>query len=335
MVNVISTFSGCGGSCLGYIRAGLDVRLAMDFEKAAVETYRLNFKTPIIRENIREISGKKLLDTAGLETLEDGILDGSPPCGSFSMAGIREEGWGKSYKHGSESFVQRSDDLFFEYIRLIHELRPMAFIAENVRGLILGAAKGYFNEILEAMKKEGYVVRALDLNAKNFEVPQSRPRIVFIGIRQDRFKGWPLLFTKKPITVAEALEGVQNSPEDIGEAARVMKTKVMSRYVRLIKPGESASKYHYKGSFFGMTRLHPNKPSPTIITTGGTMLIHPYEDRYLTIPELKRLSTFPDGFRFKTIGDARIRIGNSVPPNLMKNVAKYAMEVLQYIPGMA
>jgi len=325
MVNVVSTFSGCGGSCLGYTRAGFKVLLASDFDAKAVKTYQMNFpKTKIIKGNIREINGQSILKMINLKKGELDIFDGSPPCTPFSMAGKREQGWNKAYVHASESTAQRSDDLFYEYIRLIKELNPKIFIGENVRGLIGGKAKGYFNNILKNMKKLGYTIRVLDIDAQNFEVPQQRRRIIFVGIRKDQFKEWKPLITMPRITVRQAISDLKHTKEEIKETLPTSEDNMTAKIMNVVKPGERASKYHPKGHYFGHARLAWDQPCPTILCH-SSMLTHPKENRYLTLSEAKRLASFPDNFKFLTRNDGFIRIGNSVPPNLMKNVSKWAV----------
>jgi DNA (cytosine-5)-methyltransferase 1 len=182
--NVVSTFSGCGGSCLGYRMAGFSILYANEFIPAAQETYRANHPNSVLdARDIREVKGADILSKIGLKEGEIDLLDGSPPCASFSTAGKREEGWGKVKLYSDTK--QRTDDLFFEYVRLLRELRPKTFVAENVSGLIKGTAKGYFLEILKAMKESGYKVKAKVLDAKFLGVPQSRERLIFIGVRND------------------------------------------------------------------------------------------------------------------------------------------------------
>ena len=329
---VVSTFSGCGGSCLGYRRAGCEVVLASDFEENAVKTCKMNFQTPVWKENIRDMTGKKILDFIGMNKGELDIFDGSPPCTSFSMAGKREEGWGKEYKHASETQVQRSDDLFFEYIRLIRELQPKMFVGENVRGLLMGAAKEYYHKIMKAMRNSGYEVTCLDLNAKNFEVPQSRPRVFFIGIRKDLFKGWAWPFNTFPLqTVRDVVidKPCIMTKEQLEKARRPFVVSINAKYLKKMKQGEQASKYHPTGSLFSYIRAHADKPCPTILAGGFNQMMHPFEDRAFTVPEIKRICSFPDDFKFISDQDGWLRMGNSVPPNLTKNVVKHLLESAQ------
>jgi DNA (cytosine-5)-methyltransferase 1 len=180
-----STFSGCGGSSLGYRMAGFRVLYANEFIPAARETYRANAApyTRLDDRDIRTVTAQSILDLIGLKAGELDLLDGSPPCASFSTAGKREKGWGEVKKYSDSE--QRSDDLFFEFARLVDGIQPKVFVAENVSGLIKGSAKGYFLEILAALKACGYRVSARLLDAQWLGVPQARQRLIFVGVRND------------------------------------------------------------------------------------------------------------------------------------------------------
>lgn len=182
--NAISTFSGCGGSSLGYKMAGFRVLWANEFIPAAQDTYRANHPSTILdTRDIRTIQPADILEAIGMKVGELDLLDGSPPCASFSTAGKREAGWGKVKAYSDTK--QRTDDLFFEYTRLLKGLQPKTFVAENVSGLVKGTAKGYFLEILAALKACGYNVKAKLLDAQWLGVPQMRQRIIFVGVRND------------------------------------------------------------------------------------------------------------------------------------------------------
>jgi DNA (cytosine-5)-methyltransferase 1 len=184
-LTVVSTFSGAGGSCLGYRMAGFRVLWANDFHPNAAESYRLNHPGTIVdARDVREISGSEILEAVGLAEGEVDLLDGSPPCQSFSSAGKRQKKWGASSKL-SDGTEQRSDDLFFEFARLLGELRPRAFVAENVAGLVRGVAKGYFVEIVRALEAHGYIVESRLLDAQWLGVPQTRSRVIIAGVRSD------------------------------------------------------------------------------------------------------------------------------------------------------
>ena len=181
---VASTFSGCGGSCLGYRMAGFKVAWASEFIPAAQETYRANHpETHLDTSDIRTVKPEEILEVLKMDPGDLDLFDGSPPCASFSTAGKREKHWGKEKKYSDT--VQRTDDLFLEYIRIIDGLKPKVFVAENVSGLIKGTAKGQFLDILSRMKAIGYRVSCRVLDAQWLGVPQARKRTIFIGVRED------------------------------------------------------------------------------------------------------------------------------------------------------
>ena len=180
-----STFSGCGGSSLGYRMAGFRVAWASEFIPAAAETYRANASPSTILDtrDIREVTAADVLAALGMEAGQLDLLDGSPPCASFSTAGKREAGWGKVKAYSDTK--QRTDDLFFEYARLLDGIRPRVFVAENVSGLVKGTAKGYFKLVLARLRECGYKVEARVLDASWLGVPQARQRLIFVGVRDD------------------------------------------------------------------------------------------------------------------------------------------------------
>ena len=170
---VVSTFSGCGGSSLGYKLAGGKVLLAVEWDNNAVETYRLNFpKTPIYHGDVCKLTVEECLKLAGVRSGELDILDGSPPCQGFSTAGLRK-------------FDDSRNQLFQEYVRLLRGLRPKCFVMENVSGMVKGKMKLIFVECLRELKTSGYKVKARLLNAMYFNVPQSRERVIFVGVREN------------------------------------------------------------------------------------------------------------------------------------------------------
>lgn len=183
-LTVVSTFSGCGGSCLGFRMAGFTTLWANEFVEAARETYAANFPdVPIDGSDIRTVDPAAVLEAVGRRQGEVDVLEGSPPCAAFSTAGKRAGSWNQVRKYSDTK--QRVDDLFFEYVRLVRGIRPRAFVAENVSGLVKGVAKGYFKEILAALSGRGYVVEARVVDAQWLGVPQARQRLIFVGVRDD------------------------------------------------------------------------------------------------------------------------------------------------------
>lgn len=184
-LTVMSTFSGAGGSCLGFDWAGYRTLLACEFIPAAAETYRANHPgVDVFEADIRELTAEDALGRMGLAAGELDVLEGSPPCESFSTAGRLSSGWGKKRDY-SDGKSQVMDDLFYEFSRLLDGVRPRAFVAENVSGLVKGVSKGYFKRIHAALEECGYAVQARMLDAQWLGVPQRRQRVIFVGVRND------------------------------------------------------------------------------------------------------------------------------------------------------
>jgi DNA (cytosine-5)-methyltransferase 1 len=180
---VASTFSGCGGSCLGYRLAGFEVRAAVELAEVPRRSYRENFGWEPLGLDVREMTAATLLDAAGVGVGELDLLDGSPPCTPFSTVGKRQRGWRVEVEHAGKR--QRVDDLFLEFARLVDGVRPRALVAENVTGLAHGTARGYFRMVLGALRSCGYRVAARVLDAQWLGVPQRRQRVFVVGVRDD------------------------------------------------------------------------------------------------------------------------------------------------------
>lgn len=323
---VVSLFSGTGGSSLGYKLAGYEVLLANEFIDTAADCYQLNFpNTVVLRDDIRKISGKQILEKLNLQVGELDILDGSPPCAAFSVAGKRDKKWGQVVKYSETE--QRVDDLFFEYSRLLSEIKPKVFVAENVKGLVIGKATEVFDKIMKELRDQGYNVSCRVLDAQYLGVPQRRTRTIFVGVRKD-LKILPShpLPTHKPITLREAISDIENDEQELTEATYKESRSVIP-ILNQMKPGESGDKYA-NGSYFSLMRLDWDKPSNPVLQSDAkqtsSCCVHPDENRKLTIKELKRVSSFPDDF--KLVGNFAQqweRIGRAVPPNMMKEIASH------------
>jgi DNA (cytosine-5)-methyltransferase 1 len=320
---VISTFSGAGGSSLGYHMAGFDVLWANEFIPAARETYAANFpKTIIDPRDIREIKPEEILSATGIQRGELELFDGSPPCAAFSTAGKREKHWGK-VKEYSDS-AQRVDDLFFEYARLLEGLQPKTFIAENVSGLVKGTAKGYFKLILERLTACGYQVRAFLVNSLYTGVPQKRERLIFIGVRNDLNQAPP---EPRPLPYSYTLGEAIPEREINGLAWLLPETSQTSRLWHHAKahnfsPLEQAAEVLLgRSTMMQHYRCVWDKPVNTVVQ-GSVCLYHPDRPRSLSIPELKRASSFPDDFSLTgSFKQQWERIGRAVPPRMMQHIA--------------
>jgi len=310
---VISLFAGCGGSSLGYKWAGFKELLAIDFDRNSVETFKLNFSdVPIWERDIKEVTGEEILKFCNIQKGELDVLDGSPPCQGFSTAGKRQVN-------------DSRNSLFLEFVRLIKDLSPKVFLIENVSGMVQGKMKGLFIEIMRILKELNYQVKCKLLNAKYYSVPQSRERLIWIGIRKDlnREPGFPEP-NRETISIREAFDSLFN----IGDIVRPKKEAL--RICKEMKEGEDGCDAFQRLNktksrrWFGMKRLQFNKPSNTIVKSLISGLIHPKEDRYLTINELKRVATFPDEYQMiGTFQEQWARLGNAVMPKFMKALANH------------
>lgn len=310
---VISTFAGAGGSSLGYSMAGYRELLAVEWDNNAAETFRLNFPgVPVYHGDICKLSVEECMRLAGLtEAGQLDVLDGSPPCQGFSTAGKRD----------------MSDDrnqLFREYVRLLRGLQPKVFVMENVSGMVKGKMKLIFAEILRELKASGYKVSARLLNAMHYGVPQSRERMIFVGVREDlKIEPSHPVGSSRVVTFSEASEN------DVGPDLTGID---MERWA-LIKQGgnfeDLPEKLRTSARFSNAFRkLAMSRPSCTLPKTDGNLTtgayFHPTIARRITKREKARIGAFPDSYGW--IGDQKeqaARIGNSVPPLLMCAIANH------------
>jgi DNA (cytosine-5)-methyltransferase 1 len=354
-LKVVSTFSGCGGSCLGYRWAGYKVVWANEFLPAAQESYKANFKdTYLDCRNIRNVTAMSILLRTGLKQGELGLFDGSPPCQAFSMAGKREKGWGKekTYEHGVK---QCNEKMFDEYIRLLDGLQPRVFIAENVKGLTMGAAAkmmGSFQDdmfdsqddtILRKLMACGYLVRHRILNAAHYGVPQNRVRIIFQGVRRDLNCDpvWPKALPHI-YSVRDALPHIysvecklDNTNPDIDKSmCSILKEGGKSQILKVRQLPKSRIERMESGHDLAPADLqNQDGPSPTI-TCGSPGNDVSIGTRKLTIEELKRLGGFPDDFILTgSYAQQWARIGNSVAPPFMRAIAAEIAEKILLAKG--
>jgi DNA (cytosine-5)-methyltransferase 1 len=180
---VFSCFACGGGSTMGYKLAGFDVIGCNEIDPKMMACYIANHNPKYsYLEDIRTFKARKDLPK---ELYQLDILDGSPPCSSFSMAGNREDDWGKEKIFAEGQSLQVLDTLFFDFIDLAKELQPKIIQAENVKGLLLGEAKSYVRKIYKEFHKAGYYVQHFLLDASKMGVPQRRERVFFIALRND------------------------------------------------------------------------------------------------------------------------------------------------------
>lgn len=313
-MTVFSCFHCGGGSSLGYKLAGFNVLGGIEIDSDMMKLYRKNhgpderfsFQMPI--QDFPAMDSKLLPK----ELFNLDVLDGSPPCSSFSMAGAREDGWNEKKMFREGQTEQVLDDLFFHFIKVADKLRPKMIVAENVKGLVIGAARGYVKEIFAAYSKAGYDTQLFLMNASRMGVPQARERTFFISRRRDL--SIPKLeydFNEPMVTVADAFKGLNDdgTGDPLSDRARDLYRKTM--------PGVSFAKRN-NGLWFNWIRLSGKRPSPTLPAT--CRLTHPTEERFITYAEARRLQSFPDDYDFLD-QDGRYVCGMSVPPLMAQRVA--------------
>lgn len=304
---VFSSFSCGGGSTMGYKLAGFDVIGCCEIDPKMFHIYRANHD-PKFAYNMPI---EKLVNMMGLpqELYKLDILDGSPPCSSFSYAGLRHRNWGdeKIFREGQAKQVL--DDLFFDFIDLVVRLRPKVVIAENVKGLVQGKARGYVRMILDQFARAEYDTQLFVLNAASMGVPQKRERSFLIARRKD------LELPKISLNFNEAAMPLNTALTNTKPDGRPLAPSLRADWKRL-KNGE-AKKYQ------SSSLSSPSLPAPTItskITSAEGSLFHWESPRKFSVSETIRISTFPEDFNFLD-SDPGYVMGMSVPPFMMQRIA--------------
>lgn len=356
MKNVISTFSGAMGLDNGLEQGGLTIRLCVEMGKEMADTIRLNKpEIPLIADDISKYSGKDLINKAGLKDGEEVfLLCGGPPCQAFSTAGKRK------------GFDDSRGNVFLKYIELIGEIRPKYFVIENVRGLLSAsyhAPEGFDEKrggyalptpkdekgtallyALKQIKALGYSATFTLYDAANYGVPQRRERVVILGSRDGyEIPLIPPTHAKNGengllpwVTFKEVISGLQSCT-----AAKIPAKRLP--YFRMLGPGQywkdlpedvqeeaMGRAFHLGGGKTGFyRRIAWNQPSPTLVTSPtmpATDLMHPEEDRALSVEEYARIQMFPDQWKFAgKLADVYKQIGNAVPTGLGYAIAKHLL----------
>lgn len=327
---VFSCFACGGGSTMGYKLAGFDVigcnEIDPRMNKCYVENHhpKYNFLC-----DIRELSAREDLPE---ELFHLDILDGSPPCSTFSMSGDREEAWGmkKHFREGQSEQVL--DTLFFDFIALAKRLQPKVVVAENVKGLLLGGAKDYVRRIYEDFDDAGYHCQHWILDAQNMGVPQRRERVFFVCLRKDIAPQF--LVQKDLFDFVPALNlDFDEPPIMFGEIADYSGDKVKSRVLKTlwdnrrygdISQGNANERLYGKHSNFNQSYVYEDKICPTL-QSKKTCLIHFERPYFLSQNEVCCISSFPQDYDF--MGQQPHYIcGMSVPPVMMAQVASRVYE---------
>ena len=318
-MKVVSLFSGAGGMDLGFEKAGFDIVFANEFDKTIWETYEKNHSAPLNKNDIRYISSDDIPDC-------DGII-GGPPCQSWSEAGALR---GINDDRGK---------LFYEYIRILQDKKPKFFVAENVSGMLADIHRDAVQNIIKSFEDSGYKISVTLVNAVDYDVPQDRKRVFYVGIRNDIDKvfNFPPPSTQK-YTLKDAIWDLKDT------AIPALKTNKTNGNACVV------SNHEYMIGGFSTMYMSRNRvrawdePSFTIQAGGRHAPIHPQAPkmifveknrrefvkgkellyRRLSVRECARIQTFPDTFEFvySDVANAYKMIGNAVPVNLAYAVAK-------------
>ncbi|QOJ78870.1 DNA cytosine methyltransferase [Infirmifilum lucidum] len=350
---VVSLFTGAYGLDLGFEEEGYDVTVALDVSEDSLSELKANRpRIPFLLGDIKRFSTKDILEEAGLVPGEVDVVTGGPPCQPFSPAGKRR------------SLGDPRASALMEFIRVVREARPRAFVMEEVPGLLSARVKhvpirergerppspeeepgSAWRVVLEELSRTGYVIKWRLLNAAWYGAPQDRTRIIVIGVRPDvrrepvfpepEYGETPGLLGLRPYTtLAEALSGLL----DPGSYAEL--PPKYSEYIKYVPPGGNWRQIPDElkpaamngalpagGGRMGFyRRLCWFEPSPTLVThpaMKATMLVHPWEDRPLSVREYMRLQGFPDEWRVVIgIQEAYRLFGEAVPVPLARAVAR-------------
>ena len=316
---IVSLFSGAGGLDLGFKKAGFDIIFANEYDKSIWETFEKNHKTPLDKRDIREIKSEEVPDC-------DGII-GGPPCQSWSEAG-RMKG-----------IEDARGQLFYDFIRLLKDKKPKFFVAENVSGMLSKRHTEAVDNIIKMFEKAGYEMHIQLLNANDYDVPQDRLRVFYVGFRKDlkiEFE-FPKPQVKKP-TLKDAIWDLKDSAipskdknKTNGDECSFLNHEYMTGSFSTIFMSRNRVRSWDEPSFTIQAGgrhapLHPQAPK-MIQVEKNKRIFEPGKEklyRRLSVRECARIQCFPDDFKFyyNDLATAYKMIGNAVPVNLAYAVAQ-------------
>ncbi len=294
---------------MGYKLAGYDVLGGVEIDPKMMGLYRENHKPKY--SYLMGVQQFNKLDRSSLpkELLSLDILDGSPPCSSFSMAGSREKAWGVKKKFREGQSEQVLDDLFFHFLETARILQPKIIVAENVKGLVMGKAKGYVKQIAGLFNQIGYDLQLFLLNASFMGVPQKRERTFFVGRKKNlNFKNLVLCFDNKQSIVNSVISDIQT-------VGKRLNTQKQTEFWQKTKPGSGLGD---AGGFNSQKKINPNEAAFT--QTSSCRHWHWSIPAEISRELLIRIQSFPDDYNFLD-QDPGYVCGMSVPPFMMQRVA--------------
>lgn len=325
-MNILSLFSGCGGLDLGFERAGFNIPVANEFDPTIYETFKVNHpKTHLVEGDVRQITKENILPFVNGNI--DGII-GGPPCQSWSEAG------------SLKGIEDARGQLFFDYIRLLQELRPKFFLAENVSGMLADRHGIAVQNILNLFEQSGYDVSLNLVNAKDYGVAEERKRVFYIGFRKDlrihfRFPKGSTTENSKKLTLRDIIWDLQatavpSGPKNHHNPAAINNNEYFTGAFSPIFMSRNRVKSWNEQAFTiqasgRQCQLHPQAPKMEKFGKNDCRFVKGAEHLYrrMTIREVARIQGFPDDFQFiyRDTNNAYKMIGNAVPVNLAYEVA--------------
>ncbi len=345
----VDLFSGAGGMSLGALQSGIDVQYAVELDQFASMTFIKNHSSVrMFTQDIRSVTASMFTE---LDRNKPLIVFGGPPCQGFSTSNQK-----------SRTITNEKNWLFIEYLRIVKELKPDWVVFENVKGIVETEKGVFLDFIIDGFKSLGYYTNKFILNSSNYGIPQNRNRLFVIASLHSKNINIPIEIGNKKITVAEAISDLPQIyngnkecildyiSEPISPYAKLMRgnsqqchnnlvTKnsdyIIERY-KHISQGENweAIPQELMKNYKNVSRCHTgiyrrlkeDEPSIVIGNFRKNMLIHPWEDRGLSVREAARLQSFPDNFIFEgSIGYQQQQVGNAVPPLLAKAVFDHVL----------
>jgi DNA (cytosine-5)-methyltransferase 1 len=316
--NFVDLFCGAGGMTQGLFQAGFKPVASAEINPIASATHKKNFpQCHHFSEDIEKFDSIDWLKQIGSPTVH--LVVGGPPCQGFSVAGKRNPNDPRNY-------------LFYEFVKIVSEIRPWYVVMENVPGILTMKGGAVKEAILEAFAAIGYsAISVAILESAAYGVPQIRPRAIFIANRYGLQNPYP-----KPQLQTHQYKPIESAISDLPEYTTISEinhewTKHSPEYMKRIAqvpPGGSL----YKSYADAFKRQYPRKPSMTIKENHGGTHIHPYLNRVISAREMARLQTFPDSFIFEgTMKKAMWQIGNAVPPRLAECIGLALLPYLNKI----
>lgn len=343
--NVLDLFCGAGGLSYGFECAGYDILIGIDNDSKALETFELNHKgSKIICGDITQITYKQDIKPL-LNGKKIDIIVGGPPCQGMSLSGPRQ-------------FDDPRNRLYLSYIRLVDEIRPKAFVIENVPGLVSLFKGAIKDSIIEKFTAMGYTVEYKIMCASDYGVPQNRKRVVFVGRKKGEYNYPPI--NEDIVTCSMALSDLPTLENQLGEEVSEYMTEPQNEYQKLMRKNSEYVLNHiaachsdkvkdiialvpdggnyknlpleYQNSrnfHVAWTRFSSDKPAPTI-DTGHRHHFHYKYNRVPTVRECARLQSFPDDFKFLGNKTQQFRqVGNAVPPLMAQAIAVQLKKMLE------